>query len=327
MKFRTEYTPQKGKFVLSPRHPVLFIGSCFSENIAGRMRDCLWRGFNFSGTLYNPHSIAVALDIMLLDDSGLVKFSESLYESGGVWKSRLFDSGFNGDTPEDCLEEFKRRQKEFKENIEKGETLVVTFGTSIVYCLKESGQIVGNCHKEAAALFYEKRLTIQEIVECWDNVLDRLKARYPGVKVVFTVSPVRHLKNGFVGNARSKAVLQLAIESLVELRDWCDYFPAFEIMTDDLRDYRFYTSDLLHPSEEGIGYVWQKFQDTYLDTDGKLLVEEGEKIAKGFRHRQKTSGGGKVPSIVKKQQKERLKTLEEAWQKFKRINPSAIEPK
>lgn len=112
-----------------------------------------------------------------------------------------------------------------------------------------------------------------------------LKERYPQLEIVFTVSPVRHLKDGFVGNMRSKAVLLLAIEELCRSYEWCHYFPAYEIVNDDLRDYRFYASDLAHPSEEAVEYIWEVFRATYLDPSGEAILKEGESILRGWEHR------------------------------------------
>lgn len=287
MKFRTEYETQRSSITLSPEVPVVMAGSCFTQNIAAKMNEHDWQAVNPCGTLYNPFSIACAIELMLDKDKGRERFEGSLFEFNGLWNSHIFDSSFSSSRRGDCIEEFLLRQKEFLDTMSKGETLIVTFGTSICYHLKETGIPVGNCHKQASALFYEKRMEVNEISSLWNEIIKKLREEYPGVRIIFTVSPVRHLKNGFSGNSRSKAILQLAIEEICRYNEDTDYFPAFEIMNDDLRDYRFYAADLVHPSEEGVRYIWEKFCETFLNDEGKQLLKEGEKKIKALTHRPK----------------------------------------
>ena len=292
MRFRTEYESVRSSLTLSPEKPVVMAGSCFTQNMARKMNDHLWKAVNPLGTLYNPFSIAFAIEMMADDDKGEAKFEKSLFEFNGIWNSRMFDSSFSSSYKEDCIEEFLLRQKEFIEVITEGRVLILTFGTSICYYLKETDLIVGNCHKQPANLFYEKRMSIEEIVSLWNQVIEKLINVFPDIKIIFTVSPVRHLKNGFTGNSCSKAVLQLGIENICNDNANAYYFPAYEIMNDDLRDYRFYASDLVHPSEEGIEYIWEKFIETFLDESGRTLLKEGLKKAKASSHRPKIGALG-----------------------------------
>lgn len=293
IKFRTEYEAARSRLTLNPANTVVMIGSCFTQNMALKMNEHMWKAVNPFGTLYNPHSLAFALDMMADKEKGLKRFEDDLFEFNGLWNSTIFDSSFSSPRKEDCIEEFLNRQREFLDNIEEGYTIIVTFGTSICYHLRENGVPVGNCHKQPANLFYEKRMTVSEIVSYWDVVIENLKEKYQGLKIIFTVSPVRHLKNGFTGNSRSKAVLQLAIEEICMYNEGCYYFPAYEIVNDDLRDYRFYASDLTHPSDEAVEYVWGKFIETFVDETGKKLLDEGEKIYKAKNHRPKTGALGR----------------------------------
>ena len=287
MKFRTEYECGRSSLVLSPRHPVVTAGSCFTQNISAKMEQHLWKAVNPFGTLYNPYSIAFAIDIMMDLENGSKRFSDSLFKFKDVWSSRMFDSSFSSSCRQDCIEEFLLRQKEFLNNLSEGKVLIITFGTSICYHLKETGTTVGNCHKQPSTLYYEKRMGEEEISAIWNEIIEKLKKNFPGINLIFTVSPVRHLKNGFIGNSRSKAVLQLAIETICEGNENCYYFPAYEIMNDDLRDYRFYATDLVHPSEEGIEYIWEKFCQTFLDENGIALLKEGSRKFKAANHRPK----------------------------------------
>lgn len=292
MKFRTEYQSQRSSLTLSPGKPVVMAGSCFTQNMAAKMKEHNWKAVNPFGTLYNPFSIAFAIDWMMDIEKGSKRFEKSLFEFNGIWNSEMLDSSFSSSVKEDCIAEFLLRQKEFHAAIDEGRTLIVTFGTSICYHFKESGVPVGNCHKQPSDLFYEKRMGISEISSYWEVIIENLKEVYPDINIIFTVSPVRHLKNGFTGNSRSKAVLQLAIEDICKYQERVWYFPAYEIMNDDLRDYRFYAADLVHPSDEGIQYIWEKFCETYLDEEGKKRLKEGENKIKAASHRPKLGALG-----------------------------------
>lgn len=293
MKFRTEYKAEESLLTLDPGKPAVLVGSCFSQNIAAKMNSCGWETLLPAGTLYNPESIFVALNLLRDSTRGLQKFESSLFQFDGLWHSRYFDSSFSSSLREDCIEEFRRRQKEFKETLSRGGTLIITLGTSIVYYHKESDLIVGNCHKMPSSLFTQGRLHVHGISAMWEAVYESLREEFPGLNVIFTVSPVRHLKDGFKENTRSKAILMLAVEEICRYNEGCHYFPAFEIIIDDLRDYRFYASDLLHPSEEAIEYVWDKFCDTYLDPQGKNILAEGARKMKASLHRPMTGALGK----------------------------------
>ena len=191
------------------------------------------------------------------------------------------------------MEEFIKRQNILAEKLCHGKTLIITFGTSIAYFRKSNDTIVGNCHKQPADLFYRERLQVNDIAHAWDFLIKNMNNTYKGLNIIFTVSPVRHLKDTMEGNSKSKAILLLAIEQICSLHENCHYFPAFEIMNDDLRDYRFYASDLLHPSEEAIEYIWEKFVDTYIDSSGKTFLEEGAKKVRAANHRPKIGALGK----------------------------------
>lgn len=293
MKFRTEYMPERGEIILDPQKPVVLAGSCFSQHILEKMRDCGWEAENPFGTHFNPESIATAISLMSDIQRGKEKFEATLFQYNGIWNSDYFDSSFSSARREDCVEEFLNRQKIFLSTLNRGKILIVTFGTSICHCRKDTTLAVGNCHKQPSGTFFEKRLTVEEVASLWKTIIGKLKETYPGIIIIFTVSPVRHLKNGFTGNVRSKAVLQLGIEQICREKTNCLYFPAYEIFNDDLRDYRFYASDLVHPSPEGVEYVWEKFKASFLDESGLKILEAGEKEQKAARHRPKTGALGK----------------------------------
>lgn len=291
MKFRTEYIPEKAPFFLDPTTPVVLIGSCFSQNILHKMHEHKWEAINPCSTLYNPLSIDKAIDLML-GEEGLRIFSESLFKAGDLYHSRWFDSSFSSRDSDACMEEFRLRSEGFKKALSKGAPIIITFGTSIVYYLREESTPVGNCHKLPSSLFERKRLGVKEIVECWNHRLKELRKKYSDTHIIFTVSPVRHMKDGFIGNSRSKSVLLLALEEIINRNEGCFYFPAYEILNDDLRDYRFYASDLVHPSQEAVDYVWEKFKETFLNAAGIKQLDEGLKEVKRRNHRPMTGALG-----------------------------------
>ncbi|MCH5223973.1 MAG: GSCFA domain-containing protein [Muribaculaceae bacterium] len=296
MKFRTEYRAVRNELTLNPENPIVLMGSCFSQNMAAKMEESGWDAVIAGGTLYNPLSIGIALSMMLDETNGEDKFKNTLFYASGLWNSQMFDSSFSAKSREDCIEEFRLRSSLLREALKKGETLIVTFGTSICYFLAESKEPVGNCHKQPADLFTRRRLSIEEIAGYWNSLLSALKERFPGLQVIFTVSPVRHLKDGFEGNARSKAILHLAIEEICGNYGFCHYFPAYEILTDDLRDYRFYAGDLVHPSEEAVEYIWEIFKESFIDENGRRYLEAGFKATRARQHRPKTGALGRLLS-------------------------------
>lgn len=292
--------------MLSPEHPVVMLGSCFSDNIAARMRSCLWKASNPLGTLYNPLSINNSLELFLFEEQFGSRFVESLFtDSSGKCRSFLGDFRLAGCDEGEAVEKGERARLKLKDDLKEAEALFITFGTAICYSLhpgKEVGNTlesgarecsrenllsntVANCHKLPASKFERYRLKIPEITGMWVRLCKKIKETYPLLHVAFTVSPVRHLKDGFTENSRSKAILQLAVEEICSQLDFCSYFPAYEILNDDLRDYRFYASDLAHPSEMAVDYIWEIFKKTYLDEKGEAILKEGEKIVKGYRHR------------------------------------------
>lgn len=293
MKFRTEYTAEKSSLTLDPSKPVVLMGSCFSQNMASRMNIHSWNAILPGGTLYNPLSISKAITLFIDKNKGSELFQQSLFNDGRRWNSHYFDSSFSSLHKDDCVKEFENRSREFRDNLEAGKTLIITFGTSICYYLRNEEILVGNCHKQHPDLYYRRRLGVKEITENWKNLIEKLQIEIPDLKIIFTVSPVRHLKDGFEGNSRSKAILMLSLEEICRDNENCHYFPAYEIINDDLRDYRFYASDLVHPSEEGIEYVWQKFRETYINKEGTQYLAEGLRKFKTESHRPLTGALGK----------------------------------
>lgn len=264
--------------------PVLFCGSCFSENIGKIMVDLKMPvRVNPFGVVYNPVSVKQSLDRLLHP----VQFVEAdLHYGNGLWFSLMHHTSFSSPDRGQCLSAINQSLIESANFLQRARFLLVTFGTARVYYLRETQQPVSNCHKIPAREFEHRLLSIHEIVEEWIPLLNELKSTIPDIKVIFTVSPVRHWKDGAEGNQQSKATLILAIHELVSrVPEMATYFPAYEIVMDDLRDYRFYADDMLHPSPLAVKYIWEKFSNAILDTEAIGLVKQVERVKRALNHR------------------------------------------
>lgn len=286
MKFRTEYNARPCTELLNPELPVVLLGSCFTDYIGERMRKCRWDAYpNICGSLYNPKSIANILSIACSGTSFSHIVSDSIVERNPLWVSWLMDSKCVTYTQKETRDCIISKLNTLRSRLEESPLLIITFGTAWIYELRERpGYIVSNCHKFPSDMFLRRRLSVGEIVAEWEEIMELLKSAFPGLRVLFTVSPVRHLKDGFEENSLSKSILRLACDEICRMHDSTDYFPAYEIVNDDLRDYRFYSEDLVHPSKEAVEYIWEKFQERYLSPASRSLLAEGEKLTKRLNH-------------------------------------------
>ncbi len=284
VRFRTELTPPRYPFILSPSRPVVMLGSCFADNMASMLRECGWNALNPFGTLFNPVSISMALRLALEPENG--SFLQTLFHTEESWRSWAFGSVMAAESAEEVIAKFDRAKSALADSLSAAEALFVTFGTAWVYALRDRQPeyVVGNCHKQPDRLFERRRLSVDEIVREWKETVRLLRVRFPDLEILFTVSPVRHLKDGFHGNTVSKSILHLAAESLCEECGETWYFPAYELLTDDLRDYRFYADDLVHPSPAAIQYIRDAFMESFLDEKGRDAVRLGEKRFRASRH-------------------------------------------
>lgn len=242
MQFSTPVNIPLAGFSIEPCERMLFVGSCFADNIGQRFVADKFRAVvNPDGVMYNPASILHTVDRYV-----------------------------------DRLE---------TEDAEAPSTAVFTLGTNHVYILNETGEIVDNCRKRPQRLFTERELTVDECAEYLCRAIDRLCSVNPDVRVVLTVSPIRYAKYGFHGSQLSKAVLLLAANKVVRGQDMVEYFPAYEIVNDELRDYRFYREDMLHPSDQAVEYIWQRFGDTYFSEHTRSFLEEWRPVKAALGHR------------------------------------------
>ena len=258
-------------------------GSCFADNIGKKLTECKFRcDVNPFGTLYNPISIATGIKELIHKK---IYSENNLCFGNGQWFSYMHHSLFSSSQKEKCLERINSRLSLSREVLEKANWILFTWGSAWVYRLRSNHQVVGNCHKMPDREFVREKLEVNEIVATYIELLTEIKSINSQVKFMFTVSPIRHAKDGMHGNQLSKATLLLAIDKLCKESKDCYYFPSYELMMDELRDYRFYADDMLHPSEIAINYIWECFSETYFDGNTMKAIESWGKIKKGIEHR------------------------------------------
>lgn len=292
MELRTTFKINPSPYKITYKDPVMFIGSCFSSLIgyqmeAGHMPVMI----NPSGTVYNPVSVCNTIETII---SGREYNEDDLYSFNGTWLSFNHYTDFSSDDPSVTLQKINSKSKEAFSFLKKARFLFITFGTARVYRFKKSGQIVSNCHKIPHGEFDTELLSVDEIVNLWSLQLDKLQLLFPGLKIIFTISPVRHWKDGAHGNQVSKAVLLLAVEELLNHNIMPQYFPAYELVMDDLRDYRYYGEDMLHPSSLAVSYIWEAFSGCYMDKHAVSIWRVVAKISKALGHRFNTGSQSKI---------------------------------
>lgn len=241
MEFRTPVNITLAPFAIEPRERMLFVGSCFADNIGRRFVEDKFRAtVNPYGVMYNPASI---------------------------------------------MHTVKRWTGELGATDEVPQTAVFTLGTNHVYILNETGEIVDNCRKRPQRLFTERELSVDECADYLREAVTMLRQINPSVRIIITVSPIRYAKYGFHGSQLSKATLLLAADKLTKEMDNVVYFPAYEIVNDELRDYRFYREDMLHPTDQAVEYIWQRFGETFFSKQTVKFLEEWRPIKAALAHR------------------------------------------
>ncbi len=282
--FRTVIHISSPDFRISHHTKTMLIGSCFTENIGFRLgRYKFPKDINPAGIQYNPLSAAAVLDRLM--ECGRFDKSE-LRHAGGRWFSYLHHGDFSAKDPETCLRHINRRLEEGAAFLKSADLLCLTFGTAWYYVLKESGEAVSNCHKQPQELFDRRFLEPEQIARIYGDLTDRLAAFNPGLRLLFTVSPVRHLRDGAQGSQVSKASLLIGVDRICRDTGAC-YFPAYEIMMDDLRDYRFYDDDMVHPSRTAAAYIYKRFEETFMDEETRRICREIDPLLKAADHKVK----------------------------------------
>lgn len=265
---------------------ILMLGSCFSDNIGRKLEDYKFKVLsNPFGTLYNPASIANTLENVLYQKT----YTEQDIQEGKHYKFSFdFHSDLAGNNVSDLLDIWNTSIQKTYRYLKDAKYLFITFGTAWIYEL--DGSVVANCHQEPASRFERRRLSVSEIEKQWKGLIQSIKEINPSIHIVFTVSPVRHWKDGAIENQVSKSTLLLAIHQLIEEDESLVCFPAYEIMMDELRDYRFYKEDMLHPNALALDYIWEKFMESSLDEKTFPVMIEIEKVKKQVNHKVRFEG-------------------------------------
>lgn len=284
MKLLTEVQLPDYPFQIDHRTPVLMMGSCFTDNVGQLLEKYLFPvSINPFGVTYNPLSVLKGLEA-LVEKKEYV--AEDLDHYKDLWFSFDHYTGFSSPNQEEALSKINDSFGKAKKLLGLAETLILTWGTAWIYRYNQSGEIVCNCHKIPASQFTRTQLSTREIIKAYEDFIPRLLKFNPNLKIILTVSPVRHWKDGAHGNQLSKATLLLAGEALMNLfPEQLFYFPSYEIVMDELRDYRFYSEDLLHLSDQAIQYIWEKFESSLISIDSRKIIKDLIPLLKMLNHR------------------------------------------
>ena len=293
LKLKLTLDAKPASYKINYGERLLLMGSCFTENIGLKLQAHLFETLeNSHGILFNPVSVQNAL----MDIIANKKYTElDLFLLNDVWNSWHHHSRFSGVTQTEALDKMNGAIQEAHSYLKSAHHLVITLGSAWLYTLNENvpnhmGMVVANNHKAPANWFAKKLLQPQELLSNLQSLVAALQSFNPNLHIVFTISPVRHLREGLVENNRSKAVLIQAVHDLVSMEKNIEYFPAYEYVIDDLRDYRFYSEDLVHPNYAATQYVWEKLVDTYMSAETQSIMKQVAELQLAFNHKPFFSG-------------------------------------
>jgi hypothetical protein len=283
MQWTISFDIPEGENKINYRSSIFSIGSCFStlmgEKLAERKFSIMNNPF---GTLFNPVSIAKVMEDALLE---IPVNPDMLLNRDGLFLHYGMHSDIVGYSQDSLLRLILKKQQSTKQILENASHILITFGTAWVYEHRHVGQVVANCHKQPSGLFEKRLLYPDEILKAYRSFFDILKKANKKAKVLVTVSPVRHVKDGIPENQLSKSILRMVSHHLVKDYDFVSYFPSYEIMMDELRDYRFYKEDMIHPNVQAEDYIWERFKQTWIDRKCYDLIQEFEAIKRDLQHR------------------------------------------
>jgi len=286
MKFRTELKLSKQSHTISHTDSILAIGSCFVQHIGAKLAHLKFdTTINPFGIIFNPYSIAKILNNGLDKPINLEKECDVL-EQNGTFKSYDYHSKFNASSYNDFIKNVDEENSHINCQLKTNSYLFLTFGTAWVYRLIDANKVVANCQKVPQVNFTKELLDLNELIGLYSNIIKRIIKSNPNIKIVLTVSPVRHLKDGIVENNQSKSILLLLCKALSDdFKHNVIYFPSYEFKMDDLRDYRFYESDLIHPNQMAIDYIFEKFSDLFFELKTNQLIKKIEKLTRLENHK------------------------------------------
>ncbi len=281
MEFRLEFEPKSFSEKISIQHKIFLIGSCFTEHmygyLSGNKFQCIQ---NPHGTLFNPISIFKSIEDYL---SNKIVHEDELFHHKGIWSHWDFHSKLSDLEKEFALNKMNSAIQGAHSFLKETDWIIITLGSGFIYEFNNE-RLVANCHKVPGNQFSKRLLTVDEIKQSFDSMYQKLKAFNSKIKLVFTISPVRHLRDGFVENNRSKALLHHVVGELVDDKDIL-YFPSYELIIDDLRDYRFYAEDMVHPNYQATQYVWEKFCTACIEGKTRAFMNELEQLFQAMKHK------------------------------------------
>ena len=287
MQFRTYINIRPCTEQIDHQKSIFSLGSCFAENIATKLQRAKFKVTSSpTGILFNPESIASTIDrLQTISDADAAKatIEAELHNVDDRWFSYDFHSSLCDSDAQTTIDKMATALCRGRKALLEANVVIITFGTAWVYRLKENGEVVANCHKQPQAQFAKQLLSAEEIAKRYDALLS--DGALAGKRVIFTVSPIRHLADGAEDNSLSKATLRVAIAEIVRNHSNAEYFPSFEIMNDELRDYRFYADDMVHPSPLAIDYIWQRFSEYAFSVITRQQIEQFARITQAAEHR------------------------------------------
>lgn len=284
MKLQTNIPLDKQSLnLIDYQSKVLLLGSCFVENIGDKFDYFKFQSLqNPFGILYHPK----AIENVILNAINEKEYDDSdVFHHNERWHCFDAHSDLSSSSKEELLKNLNRAVKQTNQQIKKSTHIIITLGTAWAYRFIETDTIVANCHKIPQKKFLKQIQSVKNIIESLEAIIELIKSVNPTTSILFTVSPVRHIKDGFVENTQSKSHLITAIHQVVEPRKNIHYFPSYEIMMDELRDYRFYSEDMLHPNKTAVDYIWERFQKVWISSESIQTMEEVDTIQKGIGHK------------------------------------------
>ncbi|WP_028979357.1 GSCFA domain-containing protein [Sporocytophaga myxococcoides] len=283
MNLRTELTVENQGFTLSHHSAILTAGSCFAEVIGSKLKNAKFPSLvNPFGTIFNPLSLFSLLQNSI-DNQYLSQ--DYFIQQDDLWYNYDFHSDLSAPTKNELWDKIRVQINETHGFLKKADLLIITLGTSYIYKLLPDNKAVANCHKKPSSYFSKNLLTSDEIISAFSEVHPQFKKFNPGLKILLTVSPVRHIKDTITLNSVSKSILRVAVHLLTEKFKDVFYFPAYELLMDDLRDYRFYKDDLIHPTPMAENYIWEKFSGCYFTEETNSILLEWNQIQKALCHK------------------------------------------
>ena len=282
MNLLTKIPLTKSKNTIDYSSQLLLLGSCFSENIGAKLEYYKFQGLqNPFGILFHPLAIERLIEKSVNQE---LFTEEDVFNENQQWHSFDAHSSLSNPSKEQIITDLNNAISRTSTQVNTASHIIITLGTAWVYRKTSSNKVVANCHKVPQSNFTKELLSVEEVVKSLKQVITFVQSVNPTVQFIFTVSPVRHLKDGFLENQRSKAHLIAAIHQVLN-EDRVSYFPSYELMMDELRDYRFYAKDMIHPNETAIEYIWEKFVEVWLASNTSSTMKKIEKVQKGMLHK------------------------------------------